>query len=57
MIVPWECEDCEHKLVDSPFVTYMECPNCESENFFHGDMIETEDFEDYNDYDDGEEQI
>lgn len=42
-MLPWECENCKHTEVSSPFETWLECPNCGSENFFHGDMIEDED--------------
>jgi predicted Zn-ribbon and HTH transcriptional regulator len=52
-MLPWECEDCGHKLVDSLFVTYIECPECGSECFYHGSIIE-DDLEDYNIYDEEE---
>lgn len=39
-MLPWECEDCEYKEVESSFYTFEGCPNCGSENFFHGEMIE-----------------
>lgn len=39
-MLPWECEDCGHKEVESPFITFVECPNCGSESFFHGKMID-----------------
>jgi protein-arginine kinase activator protein McsA len=42
MKLPWKCDDCGHSLADSPFVTYVGCPECESENFFHGSMVEEE---------------
>lgn len=51
MLMEWECEDCGHKLVDSPFITFVECPKCGSENFLHGQTIE-EDWEQYNIYED-----
>lgn len=50
ILLPWECEDCKHKLQDSLLITYIECPKCGSENFFHGEIIE-EDLEQYNIYD------
>lgn len=54
MYLPWECESCKHKWQDSPFLTYIECPKCDSEFISHGSMI-VEDFEIYNIYDEEEE--
>jgi predicted Zn-ribbon and HTH transcriptional regulator len=51
MWLPWECEDCGHQLKDSPMLTYIDCPKCGSENFFHGQIIE-DDWEQYNIYED-----
>ncbi|PFK01360.1 Rha family transcriptional regulator [Bacillus cereus] len=39
MKIPWECEDCKHEEVSSPFETYLSCPECGSACFFHGEMI------------------
>ncbi|GAB6253599.1 hypothetical protein BCSAG_49170 [Bacillus cereus] len=54
MYLPWECESCKHKWQSSPFLTYVECPKCDSEFISHGSMI-VEDFEIYNIYDEEEE--
>ncbi|AID17859.1 hypothetical protein JBP901_gp147 [Bacillus phage JBP901] len=54
MKMPWECEDCGHKELASPFDTFMLCPNCDSQNFFHGSIIE-DDLEEYNVYDEEDE--
>lgn len=42
MKMPWECEDCGHKELASPFCTFVLCPECDSINFFHGQIIEEE---------------
>lgn len=49
-MLPWECEECGYKCEDSVFITYNNCPECGSECFYHGSLIE-EDFEEYNIYD------
>jgi Zn finger protein HypA/HybF involved in hydrogenase expression len=35
MNLKWDCEECEHEWSDSPFVTYIECPECGSEEIGH----------------------
>lgn len=40
MMLPWKCEDCNHRLIDKLITTYTNCPNCDSENFFHGKVID-----------------
>lgn len=52
--MPWECEDCGHKELASPFCTFVLCPECDSINFFHGQIIE-DDLEEYNIYDEEDE--
>lgn len=39
-MLPWECEECKHTEVASSFITFIECPNCGSEGFYHGDLID-----------------
>lgn len=55
MLLTWECDDCGYKLKDSPMITYINCPKCGSENFFHGKIIEV-DFEQYNIYDEEDDE-
>jgi len=50
LYLPWDCESCLHEWKDSPFVTYVECPKCESEFIGHGELVD-ENFEEYNIYD------
>ena len=52
MHLPWKCEDCKYELKDEPLFTYVDCPKCGSENFYHGDMIYEDDFDVYNIVDD-----
>ena len=41
-MLPWECEDCKYTEIEDAFITFGDCPNCGSGNFFHGEMIDEE---------------
>jgi predicted RNA-binding Zn-ribbon protein involved in translation (DUF1610 family) len=45
MSLPWKCESCKHEWKDSSFVTYIDCPECGSEEAYHGSLIEDDDEE------------
>lgn len=35
----WDCEICNHKWLENPIYTFEECPNCKSEDIWHGELI------------------
>lgn len=42
-IMPWVCDNCGNKWVDSLFVTWINCPECGEESSFHDYARELQD--------------